>query len=232
MIEKSKLPELNDYLERLNPAEILYWLSKQNEMRITMTSSFQAQSLPLLYLVSRILPFMPILFLDTGYHFQQTLDYVEELKKKLDLNIVHLRPSVAKEAALYASNPDMCCYLRKEEPLQNALKGYDVWISGIRRDQTEVRKSARIIDYDSKNDVVKVCPMANLSREAMEKMNARLSLPLNPLREQGYLSIGCKPCTEKSIGNDERSGRWAFNRKTECGLHLPEHLYNTAKGNG
>ena len=233
MLNKNKLEEYNSCLERLNPAEILYWLSMQDAGRVTMTSSFQAQSLPMLYLVSRICPQLPILFLDTGFHFKETLHYVDHLQCLLDLNILKVYPTITgDDAHMPWNNPDMCCYLRKVEPLQNILNNFDVWVSGIRRDQTETRKHAKIIDYDSKNDVVKVCPMANLSREAMEKMNAQLSLPLNPLREQGYLSIGCEPCTEKSVGNDERSGRWGSSGKTECGLHLPEHLYNTAKGNG
>jgi phosphoadenosine phosphosulfate reductase len=197
----------------------------QDAGRVTMTSSFQAQSLPMLYLVSRICPQVPILFLDTGFHFKETLHYVDHLQRLLDLNILKVYPTITgDDAQLPWDNTDMCCYLHKVEPLQNILNNFDVWISGIRRDQTETRKHSKIIDYDAKSNVVKVCPMVNLSREIMEKINARLGLPLNPLRDQGYLSIGCQPCTEKSVGNDERSGRWGSSEKTECGLHVSEHL--------
>ena len=231
MVNKDKVDEYNEVLERLNPAEILYWLTMQDAGSITMTSSFQAQSLPLLYMVSRICPAVPVLFLDTGYHFKETLDYVDELQSLLNLDLVRITPLVVVEdEKMPWSNPDMCCYLRKVEPLQNELKKYDVWISGIRRDQTAVRKQVKILDYDSKNDVLKICPMANFSRHMIEQVNAHLNLPFNPLRQQGYLSIGCEPCTEKSVCGDERSGRWGQSGKTECGLHLPEEMYEKAKG--
>ena len=230
MLNRSRLSEYNALLEKYNPAEILYWLLNQNSGTVTMTSSFQAQSLPLLYLVSRIMPMLPVLFLDTGFHFKETLCYVDTLKMRLGLNIVRLASAVPTEELLYSTNPDMCCYLNKVEPLQNHLKQYDVWISGIRRDQTNTRKQMKIIDFDERNGVMKLCPMANVPGGIIEKMIVNLGLPIHPLKQQGYQSIGCEPCTQKTVNDNARSGRWGGTEKTECGLHLPEVMHKQAEG--
>ena len=119
------------------------------------------------------------------------------------------------------NDPDMCCYLRKVEPLQRAFKDVDVWISGIRRDQTRARRSIRMLDYHEPLDVVKVSPMANVTSKLLDRLNDRLDLPRHPLLTRGYRSIGCAPCTKPTTSSEEsRAGRWAGKEKTECGLHF------------
>lgn len=213
----------NENLEEMNPAEILSWAVFETfkGKEIAVTSSFQSQSLPLLYLISKICPRLPVYFLDTSYHFPETIQYVEEIKRKLQLNVVTIKQlNRHPEETMYKTDPDMCCYLRKVEPLQRAFKGVDVWISGIRRDQTRNRKGARIIDLHEPLGVVKVSPMANVTSEIVNRMNEHLALPEHPLQALGYRSIGCMPCTSISRPGDDRSGRWFGREKTECGLHL------------
>jgi len=214
---------LNRHLERMNPAEILSWTlyDKFRDKRVAATSSFQSQSLFLLYLIGKICPGLRVYFLDTGYHFKQTHEYVELLQRRLGLNVVSILPETSVfDEGMYRTNPDMCCYLRKVEPLKKAFENVDVWISGIRRDQTENRASAKILDIHPPLDVIKVSPMANVTSEMQSRANSRLNLPLHPLKAKGYSSIGCIHCTAISEGLDERAGRWAGFVKTECGLHL------------
>lgn len=208
----------------MNPAEILYWLSQNRSERIVATSSFQAQSLPLLFLLNKIIPMTPILFLDTGFHFRETLAYIDDIQNQLGLNIKMLQPKQrTQHKNLYKTNPDMCCYLSKVEPLQEELKHYDVWISGIRRDQTSARRNTPIIGRDNRNKIIKLCPMLNATREVIDSMNEQLDLPLNPLLRMGYRSVGCQPCTKIPTNANERSGRWQGTDKTECGLHITSH---------
>jgi phosphoadenosine phosphosulfate reductase len=222
--------EQNMRLEKMNPAEILSWVVFQafTGKHIAATSSFQSQSLPLLYLISKICPFLPIYFLDTGYHFPETIKYINDLGKRLQLNIVSVQSLHEKlDDGMYSTNPDMCCYLRKVEPLQRAFKNVDVWISGIRRDQTQFRKDVRIIEDNAPLGVIKVSPMANVTSSTVKEINARIGLPEHPLRAKGYVSIGCMPCTTVPIDNNERSGRWAGKAKTECGLHFNSNKTKT-----
>ena len=221
------LIQKNEYFEDLNPAEILYEIYREVDLQFVATSSFQPQSLPLIYLISKICSQIPILFLDTKFHFQETLDYLERITHELSLNVIKISPTLIDDNnRMFETDPNMCCYLRKVEPLNRNLKKYDIWISGIRRDQTEQRKNTKIIAYDSKNDILKVCPMANTTSNVIHQMNDKLDLPRNPLIYEGFLSVGCYPCTHKPVDkNDERSGRWLGSEKTECGLHYPEEMY-------
>ena len=146
---------------------------------------------------------------------------MELLQRRLGLNVVSILPETSVfDEGMYRTNPDMCCYLRKVEPLKKAFENVDVWISRIRRDQTENRASAKILDIHPPLDVIKVSPMANVTSEMQSRANSRLNLPLHPLKAKGYSSIGCIHCTAISEGLDERAGRWAGFVKTECGLHL------------
>jgi phosphoadenosine phosphosulfate reductase len=215
----------NDRLERMNPAEILDWAVHEAfaDRVVAATSSFQGQSLVLLYLISRVCPRVPVYFLDTGYHFPETLAYIDDLRRRLGLDIRTIEP-LKKEPdfTMYREDPDMCCYLRKVEPLQRAFKGVDVWVSGIRRDQTDTRKQARILEANPQLGVMKLAPMANVTADVLARLTERIDLPEHPLRAEGFVSIGCMPCTTlPTVAGDERSGRWAGKAKTECGLHLP-----------
>ena len=142
----------------------------------------------------------------------------------MNLRITSVAPNFIskQDHDLYLTNKDMCCYLNKVEPLQVELKKYDVWISGIRRDQTEHRKDTPILSYDDKNDLFKLSPLANMTKDVVEHYIEKFNLPLHPLECEGFKSIGCAPCTSKPVNADERSGRWVDSLKTECGLHLPQ----------
>jgi len=222
------LEKLNEEFEGKRPQEILAWAAKQFAPKLAMTSSFGPESGTLLHMVAQIDPSTPVLFLDTGYHFPETLEYKDRLVKMFGLtNIVELRadperkaPFVAEnEGVPFERNPDMCCHINKVEPIQGVIKGYDAWMSGIRRHQTDFRKSIHIIE-EYEGDLYKISPLANFtSRDSWWYMKEK-GIPQHPLSEKGYLSIGCWPCTRPvQAGDDERSGRWAGKTKKECGIH-------------
>lgn len=214
---------LNQRLEKMNPAEILWWtlFDQFHDKRVVATSSFQSQSLLLLFLIGKICPSLSVFFLDTGYHFRETHEYVRLLQVKLGLSVVSILPDASTfDDGMYETDPDMCCYLRKVEPLKKAFSDVDVWISGIRRDQTENRRSIKILELHSPLNVIKISPMANLTSAIHKEANMRLDLPEHPLKAIGYSSIGCTHCTSLPKDLGERSGRWAGSLKTECGLHL------------
>ncbi len=218
---------LNRRLEGEPPQEILRWAWETFAPRIAGSSSFQSQSVALLHMIAQIVPAMPVLFLDTGYHFPETLEFRDHLGQRLGLNIQLLEPTMGHDSfrqrfgALYLRNPDRCCYINKVEPLQRALKNYDAWISGIRRDQTGARATTPIISREQ-GGRYKICPLANWTGQQVRQYISEHGLPQHPLAEKGYPSIGCAPCTRPvRVGEAERDGRWAGQSKIECGLHLP-----------
>lgn len=219
---------LNDQFEAMIPQEIVRWAVETFRGRIAVTSSFGPESGTLLHMISQVDPAVPVLFLDTGYHFPETLEYKERLTVLFGLkNVVSLRAKSDRKADVvarydgvpYEKNPDLCCQINKVEPLDEALRGFDAWMSGIRRHQTDFRKSIRIIE-EYEGGVYKISPFANLtSREAWQYLKGH-QIPQHPLSQKGYLSIGCWPCTRPiQAGDDERSGRWAGKSKKECGIH-------------
>lgn len=195
--------------------------------RLAMSSSFQTQSVPLLYMVSRVIPELPILFLDTGYHFPETLQFRDRLVEQWGLNVRTLRPlesgassALRRDLEPYQQDPDLCCHVRKVEPLRRAMTDYNAMISGIRRDQTRVRAEAATLE--TRNGKGRVHPMLDWTESDVWNYISDHDLPVHPLYHQGYTSIGCAPCTRPvQIEGDTRSGRWAGKLKTECGLHLP-----------
>lgn len=228
LAHKLDLEKLNQEFESRKPEEIVDWAVREFSPRFAMTSSFGPESGVLLHMVSRVDPGLPVLFLETGYHFPETLEYKETLTQLFGLrNVIDLKADPEKRAKLIAENegvpyerdPDLCCHLHKVEPLDLALKNYDAWMTGIRRHQTDSRKSVRILE-EYEGDLYKVCPLANMtSRDAWWYLKER-KIPQHPLYEKGYLSIGCWPCTRPvQPGDDERTGRWAGKAKTECGIH-------------
>jgi len=191
---------------------------------LVVTSSFQSQSVPLLHLISKHIPEVPVLFLDTGFHFPETIAFKDNLTRRFGLNVIEVTNKMGhsgfkkKYGNLYKSDPDQCCYINKVEPLERSLSNYKAWITGIRRDQTEERKRA---DYVQKldNGITKICPILDWSNHDVWTYVQLYELPQHPLLEEGYLSVGCAPCTQPSQDGDERSGRWQGKGKTECGLH-------------
>lgn len=195
--------------------------------RIAAVSSFGAESAVLLDLVASVRPDVPVVFLDTGKLFGETLRYKDQLGERLGLmDVRQVRPDpreVARrdpDGILWTQNPDACCALRKAEPLQRALAPFDAWFTGRKRFQSRVRATIEPVETDGRH--IKINPLALWSEEEIEAHMAARRLPRHPLVEDGFLSIGCMPCTDRvAPGGDARDGRWAGLEKTECGIHLP-----------
>jgi phosphoadenosine phosphosulfate reductase len=196
---------------------------------VCLTCSFQAEDVLLTKLALELDPNTPILFLDTGYHFAETYAYRDRIASEWKLNLSNLLPgkSVAEQEAehglLYQSAPDRCCNLRKVEPLFKAVAGYRVWLTGLRREQARSRTALEeesLFTLPGGKQVLKLAPLAAWTTRDIWYACEQLSIPLLPLYERGYSSIGCEPCTSLPLDpNDPRSGRWA-GRKVECGIHI------------
>ena len=197
--------------------------------RACVTSSFQAECVALVHMVTQEAPDLPVLFLDTGYHFAETYAYRDDIARRLSLNLVNLEPkqSVAEQEAahglLYQSTPDRCCKLRKVEPLFAALAGYDTWFTGLRREQSPSRANLEPVDFFKLPDgklLRKISPLAHWSTREVWDYLKQASIPVLPLYSAGYTSIGCRPCTAPPCDPDNpRSGRWS-GTKLECGIHI------------
>ncbi len=217
-------------LEDATPQQILTWGSQTIE-RVAVATSFQSSGLVILNEMRRIRPDVPVLFLDTGFHFPETLEFRRRIADLWKLNLVDLRGehgSPERQAELHGSElyrrePDKCCFINKVEPLQKALEDYDGWISGIRRDQSPLRAHTPIVEAQmlpSGKEVLKIHPLANWSKLEVQGYVREHGIPTHPLLERGYASIGCWPCTRPvSQDEDERAGRWDGLGKTECGIH-------------
>ncbi len=194
-----------------------------------LTCSFQAEDVLLLYLAMELRPRIPVLFLDTGYHFRETYEYRNRMAAKWGLNLTDLLPkqTVAEQESafglLYQTDPNRCCGLRKVEPLFEAVAKYKVWLTGLRREQARSRTALKEIDdFALPSGVVvrKLSPFADWTTRDVWQLAAHFSIPLLPLYDAGYTSIGCAPCTTLPTDpNDPRSGRWA-GKKVECGIHI------------
>jgi phosphoadenosine phosphosulfate reductase len=210
----------------LAPAEtIVEWAAATFGERFCVTSSMGDAVLA--HLASTVVPGIDVVFLDTGYHFVETIGTRDAVAATLPVNLITVTPkqTVAEQDAeygkdLFARDPDLCCRLRKVEPLAEALKEYDAWATGLRRAETHNRVIAPVIGWDAKKQKVKVSPIARWSDEQVERYIAENGILVNPLVYDGYPSIGCAPCTRRvAPGEDPRSGRWAGTSKTECGIH-------------
>ena len=212
--------------EHSSPQKIITWAVENFSPEIAMSSSFQTQSLSLLHIVAGIYPAIKIFFLDTGYHFWDTLIFREQLAWQYNLNLIDLHRESSWTVFqqrfgrdLPQHDPDLCCFINKVQPMQKALAGLPAWITGIRRDQTKTRANARILELQD-DGLLKINPLLNWTKKDVEAYRIANRLPEHPLTPKGYRSIGCAPCTKPVGANeDERAGRWAGTMKTECGLH-------------
>lgn len=201
------------------------WAAQTFGDRLAVASNMQ--DAVLVDLAARSRPGVDVLFLDTGYHFAETIGTRNAVATFYDVNLVDVRPeqTVAEQDAtegtdLFARDPARCCALRKVAPLRTALAGYDAWITGIRRVEAPTRAAAPLISFDEAFGLVKINPIVAWSDARLAEYIDDHAVPTNPLIAQGYPSIGCAPCTAKPLpGSDPRSGRWAGSSKTECGLH-------------
>jgi phosphoadenosine phosphosulfate reductase len=181
----------------------------------------------LVSMAAKVRPGVDVLFLDTGYHFAETIGTRDAVEAVYGVNVVNVTPerSVAEQDKLFGKNlferdPAECCNMRKVQPLGKALKGYSAWVTGIRRVEAPTRANAPLISWDKAFGLVKINPIAAWSDDEMQAYIDEHDILVNPLVDEGYPSIGCAPCTAKPIeGADPRSGRWAGQSKTECGLH-------------
>lgn len=215
------------------PADrVLAWAA-HTVPRFVITSSFGADSAVLLHLTAQVAPLVPVLFLDTGFHFDETVQFRRDLARDLGLTVLDVRPdlSVAQQEQrygpdLFQHDPDACCRMRKTVPLRRMLANFDGWATGVRRVQTPERAATPVVEARPHDGrwLVKVAPLATWTDEQVDTYLDDHGLPRHPLVDRGYPSIGCAPCTRPVVpGQDARAGRWAaFDGKTECGIHLTE----------
>lgn len=194
--------------------------------KLFATSSFQSHSIPLLHIISEIDNQIPVYYMNTGYLFPETLDFKDQLSERLNMKFIGLDSVVPKSQQkdengqlFFTSDPDYCCFLNKTQPLQPILSTHDVWINGIRADQNANRAGMKV-EEKTPQGALRYHPMLYWTSKDIYDYRKAHDLPSHPLEKDGYLSIGCEPCTRKMIdGNDERTARWFGMNKVECGLH-------------
>jgi phosphoadenosine phosphosulfate reductase len=215
-----------DELGGASATEILAWADDALGHRLVVASSMQDALV--VDLAAQVRPGFDVVFLDTGYHFAETLVLRDAVAATYPIRLINLEPgqSVEEQDArhgprLHARNPDLCCFLRKVTPLNTVLGMYDGWVTGLRRGETEQRSAAAPIEWDARREIVKVNPIVDWSDEDVARYVDEHDILVNLLRSDGYGSIGCQPCTSRLLpGQDARAGRWSGAGKSECGIHL------------
>jgi phosphoadenosine phosphosulfate reductase len=222
--------ELNARCADHSALDIIAEAADAFRLKLAATSSFGAESVVLLHLISQVKPDLPIIFLNTLRHFSETLDYKDEVVALLGLtNVIEATPDADRmrfedpKLDLSKRNPDQCCRSRKKLPMLDALKGYDAYLTGRKRSQTENRADLQI--FEVQDERIKVNPLASWSKVELDDYIDGHGLPRHPLEPWGYLSVGCEPCTSPvAVGSNPRAGRWAGMAKTECGIHFAEEV--------
>jgi len=210
----------------------IYQYNYENS-RIFLTSSFQTQSLPLLHMISKIDNSIPVIFIDTGFHFSETIQFKDQVTNLLGLNTISLKSSVPMYHQrdlngnfFFTSDPERCCHINKVETLNQIMPSFDIWISGVRADQSVVRSKLQV-EEETPTGLLRLHPMLDWDARRIYEYRMRYRLPEHPLEKKGFLSVGCQPCTRKTCSTGCRSGRWQGFNKTECGLHT--HLVKSSK---
>src|SRR5215813_2277327 len=214
-------------LDESAPEATLAWAFEQFENRLTIATGFGAEGVALIDMAVKLNPAVDVFFLDTGFLFPETYDLRKRIEDRYHIQIREVKTDITPDqqeqkfgAKLWSTNPDLCCRLRKLEPLKDALKGREAWITAIRQDQTIERSNARVVEWDYQWRLVKINPLVHWSKHRVWEYIAANNVPFNPLHERGYPSIGCTHCTQPvREGEGERSGRWAGLAKKECGMH-------------
>jgi phosphoadenosine phosphosulfate reductase len=217
--------------ERFVAAQMLIAAEVASHPRdMVVTNSFQAEDMVVLHIARQLVPDVPVLFLDTSYHFEEVYEYRDRMQREWRLNLINLLPeiSVAEQESQFGilnqSDPSRCCGLRKVKPLFGALDKYALWFTGLRREQAKSRGALREADnfaLPSGKTIRKINPLTEWTARDVWTYSERYGIPLLSLYDKGYTSIGCEPCTSlPSDPNDPRSGRWG-GQKQECGIHLP-----------
>ncbi|MFD9433100.1 phosphoadenylyl-sulfate reductase [Streptomyces sp. NPDC060002] len=212
-------------LEEASALEILQWAVDTFGEQFCVTSSMEDAVVA--HLASRVQKGVDVVFLDTGYHFSETIGTRDAVEAVMDVNVITLTPrrTVAEQDAEYGPklhdrDPDLCCRLRKVQPLEEGLEGYRAWATGLRRDESATRAATPVVGWDDKRQKVKISPIARWTQDDVDAYITEHGVLSNPLLMDGYASVGCAPCTRRVLaGEDARAGRWAGRAKTECGLH-------------
>ncbi|MCZ7575226.1 MAG: phosphoadenylyl-sulfate reductase [Ardenticatenaceae bacterium] len=228
MIDQQQIASLNAAFENESPQTMLRWAGETFGRRLTLGTGLGPSGVVLMHVLSESVPGADVFFLDTGLHFEETYELRRALEARLGLCVRSLRPAQTVQGqamrhgpALWQRDPDLCCTLRKVEPLRRHLTGFELWMTGLRRDQSTTRATAPILSYVARYGILKLNPLANWTEAMVWTYIRAHDLPYNALHDRGYPSIGCAPCTRAvQSGADLRAGRWAGLAKTECGLHL------------
>lgn len=234
LISSSELASLNASFETADAGDIVAWALRDSGIeRLVLASAFQAEGTVVMHMASRINARVPVLFLETGFQFAETLAFKERLTEQLGLNVVDIigDQTVAEQEQqygprLYETDPEKCCDLNKVQPMFRALRDHDAWMTALRRDSSPTRADTPILDqYELETGrwMLKINPVANWTRPQVWRYLKEHDLPHNPLYDLGFSSIGCAPCTRMRLpGEPERAGRWAGKPKWECGIHSAE----------
>lgn len=214
-------------LESKTPQDVLVWGIEQYGSSLVLASSFGAEDVVLIDMLHKLAPTIPLFYLDTNLHFSETYETRDRLQERYGGLFIQVLPSLTLEEQaelhgdlLWERNPNLCCHMRKVEPLQQVLSQYDAWIAGIRREQAPTRAGAKKVEWDEKFNLVKLNPLADWTQAQVWEYIHANDVPYNPLHDHFYPSIGCSVCTRQVMpGEDPRSGRWSGFEKTECGLH-------------
>ena len=240
LLPEDQVRDLNVRFEDEHPTEILRWALQDSGLEhIAIASAFQAEGTAVIHMAASIRPDVPVMFLETGFHFAETMAFKRQLADQFGLNVVDLTGDYTVESQeakfgprLYERNPKLCCDLNKVIPFQRALAGLDMWITSLRRDSAWTRQNTPIVyQYECQPGkmLVKLNPVANWTRPQVWRYLKEYDIPHHPLYDLGYASIGCAPCTRMVFpGEDERAGRWSGIMKTECGIHAEEAAAQTA----
>lgn len=230
LLSDEELRDLNRSFEHAHPREVLTWaLERSGLERIAIASAFQAEGTCVMHMAAQIRPDVPVLFLETGFHFAETLAFRDQIAERLGVRVVDLVGEHTPESQaasfgprLFERDPDRCCDLNKVQPMLEALRDRDAWVTAFRRDSSPTRATSPIVDrYELEPGrwMVKINPVATWTRRDTWGYLRQHDLPHNPLYDLGYASIGCAPCTRMQFpGEPERAGRWAGLSKWECGI--------------
>lgn len=214
-------------LESKSPQDVLVWAMEEYGSSLVLASSFGAEDVVLIDMLHRLAPTVPVFYLDTNKHFKETYETRDRLQERYGASFLQVLPQLTLEEQaakhgdrLWEKDPNLCCQIRKVEPLQRILAEYEAWITGIRREQSPTRANAKKVEWDEKFNLVKFNPLADWTHNQVWEYIHQQDVPYNPLHDQHYPSIGCEVCTRQVMpGEDPRAGRWSGFAKTECGLH-------------
>ncbi len=222
------LEQISQSFEVAEPQDILSWASTTFGDKMTLGTAFGVSGMVLIDMAMKVCKEVDVFYIDTGLFFPETYELIERAEKRYGVRFRRLTPELSVEgqaqahgARLWEKDSNKCCSMRKVVPLSQAVRGHTAWVTGLRRDQSPTRRHTPVVQWNKKHQLVKIAPLANWTEKDVWTYALKHDVPYNPLHNQGFPSIGCKPCTRAvRPGEDLRAGRWSGSDKTECGLHL------------